>query len=574
MADVNAVAEEAAAFAAAYRGTINVPGGPAASHLRAALEQLETIYDRMARPMVYAALLFAADTTRPEHRNLQQQVDQRYTAIKNSLLFFDLEWLELDDSAAQPLIAHSELAAYRHYLTMARRYVPHKLSEAEEQMVNEKDVTGTLAWRNFFTELVAGLHFPFEQNGEQQQLDLETVLNRLRHHDRAVREQAFRVLYTVLGEQAQPLAFIYNTLMQDHLTMNRLRAYDDPMAQRHLSNEIDPAAVAAMMEVVEQNYDQAHRYFQLKARLLGLPRLQLYDQYAPLGDLPTTTTYAEAQTLVLDAFARFDSRFREIAADFFERHWIDAEVRPGKRGGAFCSGYPPSNHPYILCSYTDDLRDVMTLAHELGHGIHFSLASQQTIFNYSPTLPLAETASVFGEMLVFEHLLSREQDPRARLMLVCSKIEDIFATVFRQNVLTRFEQAVFARRQQERLTPEQIGACWLDANRLYYGEAVELTAGYELGWGYITHFYYMPFYCYSYVFGELLVLALYSMYREEGAAFVPRYTALLEAGGSQSPDDLLAALGVDVRTASFWQRGFAELRRLVDWAHELAQEQE
>jgi oligoendopeptidase F len=409
-----------------------------------------------------------------------------------------------------------------------------------------------------------------ERDGEQQELPLESMLALMRRSDRPLREQAFHTLYRVLGSQSQPLTYIYNTLLQDHITMNRLRAYSDPMQARNLSNEIDSAAVATMLEVVEQNHDIAHSYFALKARLLGLPRLQIYDQYAPIGSMTASKTFAEAQDIILESLGTFDRRFRDIAASFFEKGWIDAEVRPGKTGGAFCNGYPPSNHPYVLCNYTDDMRDVMTLAHELGHAIHFWLAGKQTLFNYSPSLPLAEMASVFGEILVFEHLLNQEHDQQARLALVCSKIEDIFATVFRQNVMTRFEQTAFAGRRQGRLTTEQFGAYWLEANAHYYGDAVEMTPGYELGWSYIPHFIHTPFYCYSYVFGELLVLALYSMYREHGQAFVPRYMALLEAGGSRSPEDLLTDMGLDMRDPAFWQRGFDELRRMVDRAHGLA----
>lgn len=569
-ATLDRVTAEAETFAQTYRGTINLPGGPDAEHLRAGIEQLEALQDAAAGPAVYAMLLFAADTSKPEHRNLQQQVEQRLTAVRNTLLFFDLEWLELSDADAQRLIDHPALEPYRHYLESERRYRPHKLSEAEERIVNEKDITGASAWQKLFAELTSSLSFPLELEGQEQQLTLDAILTLMRHHDREVRQRAFATLYEVLGGQAQTLAFVYNTLIQDHLTMDRLRGYADPMEQRHLANEIEPAVVATMMDVVEQNYGLAHRYFALKARLLDLPRLQLYDQYAPIGEVKAKMSYAESREVILEAFGAFDPGFRETAALFFDRNWIDAEVRPGKRGGAFCMGYPPSNHPYILCNYTDDLRDVMTVAHELGHGIHFWLARKQSYVNFSPTLPLAETASVFGEMLTFEHLLERAASPADKLALVCGKIEDIFATVFRQNVLTRFEQATFAGRKQNRLTPEQIGAYWREANGRYYGDAVEMTSGYELGWSYIPHFINSPFYCYSYVFGELLVLALYGIYRDEGQAFVPRYQALLEAGGSQSPGELLAALGVDASDPAFWQRGFAELERLVAWAEELA----
>lgn len=569
-ADIDQVTADAEAFASAYRGTINVPDGPTAAYLLQALQQLESLYDRLARPVVFASLLFAADTSKPEHRNLQQHMEQRSTAIRNSLLFFHLEWMQLEAAVAQRLIDDPALQPYRHYLRTERRYESHTLSELEERMINEKDITGTQAWQNFFTELISSQRFSLERDGETQQLELASVLTLMRHPERSLRQRAFASLFDTLGSQGQTLAYIFNTLWQDHLTMNRLRNYSDPMSARHLSNDIDAESVNTMMGVVEQNYDIAHSYFALKARLLGLPCLQMYDQYAPIGQIPAGTSYSQAQAILLGALDSFDSRFREIASMFFEGRWIDAEVRPGKRGGAFCNGYPPSSHPYVLCNYTDDLRDVMTLAHELGHGIHFWLAREQSLFNFYPTLPLAETASVFAEMLVFDHLLDQQQDPQARLALVCNKIEDIFATVFRQNVLTRFEQAAFAGRTQGRLTPEQINDYWLQANQRYYGQAVEQTPGYELGWSYIPHFIHTPFYCYSYVFGELLVLALYSIYREQGAAFVPQYTALLQAGSSRSPAEMLAELGVDIRDAGFWQRGFAELRRLVGWAQELA----
>ncbi len=564
IADLDQLEQEAEEFASTYRHSIDVSGGPDLAHLRTALIRLEELYDRLGRATVYAALLFAADTSKPEHRNLQQKAEQRNTTIQNLLLFFELEWLKVDEHDAQRLSTHPDLAAYRHYLQSLRRYKSHTLTEAEERMVNEKDIVGAQAWQRYFTELLASLTFPVTRGGETQELDLEQTINLMRHADRSLRRHSFEVLYHVLGTQAQHLAYIYNTLMQDQITMNRLRRYPDAMSSRHLSNEIDPEAVDTMMSVVDQNYAIAQNYFCLKAKLLDLPRLQIYDQYAPVGEIPAQTTYTQARDVILEAMAGFDTRFHDIGSQFFAHNWIDAEVRPGKRGGAFCSGYPPSANSYILCSYTDDLRDVMTVAHELGHGIHFQLARKQTLFNFYPTLPMAETASIFAEMIVFEHLLNQQSDRQARLGLLCNKVEDIFATIFRQNVLTRFEQTVYAGRVNGRLTPEEINAYWSESNARYYGNAIEQTAGYERGWSYIPHFIYTPFYCYSYVFGNLLVLALYGMYREQGESFVPSYIKLLEAGGSQSPDDLLAPLGVNIRDGAFWQHGLNELRRLVD----------
>jgi oligoendopeptidase F len=324
-----------------------------------------------------------------------------------------------------------------------------------------------------------------------------------------------------------------------------------------------------MMEVTEANYGIAQDYFRLKAQLLELDRLALYDQYAPVGEELPACTFDEAQTTILKSFKAFSPRFREIAHDFFSRGWIDAEIRKGKRGGAFCASPSPTVHPYILCNYTDTLRDVMTVAHELGHALHGVLASKQTPFNYDPPLITCETASVFAEFLVFDQMLSRSPDPRVKLALLCGKIEDACATVFRQNVLTRFEQAVFAARAGARLTPEALAEAWLGANGRYYGDAVEMVPGYRLGWSYIPHFIHTRFYCYSYVFGQLLVIALYRIYKEEGTSFIPQYVAFLEAGDSDAPEVLLKSLGVDVHDRGFWQKGFDEIRDLVEQARAL-----
>ena len=301
--------------------------------------------------------------------------------------------------------------------------------------------------------------------------------------------------------------------------------------------------------------------------------MALYDQYAPVGDELPSYSFDRSRDVVLEAFGAFTPAFREIAEQFFTRRWIDAEVRQGKQGGAFCSSPSPALHPYVLCNHTDNMRDVMTLAHELGHGLHGWLSRKQTLFNYDTPLTLAETASVFGEFLVFDHLVRTQEDPRVQLALLCGKIEDTCATVFRQNVLTRFEQAVFGRRGAGRLTRETVCEAWLGANRPYYGDAVEMTDGYRWGWSYIPHFIHTRFYCYSYVFGELLVLSLYRRYKEVGSPFVPKYVRLLESGGSDAPEALLQPLGVDFHDPAFWQKGFDEIQSLVERVEKLARKQ-
>ena len=568
LADCHARAE---AFAQRYRGTINVPGGPEPEHLLGAIRELEELQEPLGRVGAFAGLLYATDTSRPEYRDLRERVELRATEIGNLILFFDLEWLGLPDDVADRLMGDPSVAGYRHYLRRSRRFRPHILSEPEEQLLNERDNTGRRAFARLFTELTTSLSFPLERDGQVESLTMSELLALVHHKDREVRRRAHDALFSVLSKHDLVLTAVYDTLLQDHLTMDRLRHFPHPMAERHLSNEIDDQAVDQMLRVTEANYGVARAYFQLKARLLGLPRLALYDQYAPVGDELPSCAFDRAREVVLEAFGAFTPAFREIAEQFFTRRWIDAEVRQGKQGGAFCSSPSPALHPYVLCNHTDNMRDVMTLAHELGHGLHGWLARKQTLFNYDTPLTLAETASVFGEFLVFDHLVRTQTDPRVQLALLCGKIEDTCATVFRQNVLTRFEQAVFERRKTGRLTADAVGQAWLGANRPYYGDTVELTEGYRWGWSYIPHFIHSRFYCYSYVFGELLVLSLYRKYKEEGACFIPKYVRLLESGGSDAPEALLRPLGADFHDPAFWQKGFDEIRSLVERAEELAE---
>lgn len=561
----------AEAFARRFRGSLHETGGPAPDVLLEGLKELEQIEEALSRVATYSSLLYAGDSLKPEYQDLEQKIEQRVTQVRNRLLFFELEWMELEEKAAAALIHHPGLKAYSHYLKNLRRFRPHRLSESEEKIVNEKDNAGKNAFGRLFSEITSSLSFPLEREGKTEELNLSEILALLYRRDRELRKKAWETLFQGLSRHGQVLTFIYDTLIQDHLTMDRLRRYPSAMMERHLANEIDAEAVNRMMEVTEANYGVAHEYFRLKARLLKLPRLSLYDQYAPVGaDLPAFP-FAQAQEVIVEAFEAFAPDFRAVAAESFNKHWIDAEIRKGKRGGAFCASPSPRLHSFILCNYTDNLRDVMTVAHELGHAIHAYLSRGQSFLNYDTPLTTAETASVFGEMMVFDHLVERQSDPQVQLALTAGKIEDAFATVFRQNVLTRFEQAVFSERRNGRLTPRAIGNLWLQANQKYYGDAVEMPEGYRWGWSYIPHFIHTRFYCYSYVFGELLVLSLYRIYREQGKGFVPKYLAALEAGGSDSPEALLRPLGVDFHDPGFWQKGFDEIRGLVRRVGELAQ---
>jgi oligoendopeptidase F len=560
--------KRAKSFEKANRGKIK--NKPTAQRLFEAMTEYESIQTEASKVGAYAHLLYAADTRPDAHRNLVQKIDETLTALTNKTLFFDLEWLEVPETQSKKLIADPKLKNYKHYLKSARKFKPHTLGEAEERLMNEKSLTGIGAWQKLFTEFTSAQKFKMELDGETRELNQSEMLVLLREPRREVRQRAWETFYSTLESSGQVLSFIYDTRFQDFLVDNRLRKYKHHAQPRHLANGIDGKAVDTMMEVVEKNHGIAHRYWKLKAKFLGLPKLELYDQYAPLFDVKERIAYDEAKTIILGALNRFSPEFAAMSQRFFDENWIDADPRAGKRGGAFCAGVTPDTNPFILMSYNDDMRDVATLAHELGHGMHDLLASKQTLFNYHPSLPVAETASVFAEMLVFDALLDRVEDEKQRLGLICGKIEDSFATVFRQTVLTRFEQIVYDARTKGRQSAHQIGEAWLKANAPYYGDAVNMTKGYEWGWSYIPHFINTPFYCYAYAFGQLLVLALYGMYRREGAQlFVPRYKKLLASGGSETLREQTKAIGVDIHSAAFWQIGFDELRRLVDEAERL-----
>jgi oligoendopeptidase F len=570
-AAIAALQKRAKAFEKAYRGKIKTK--PTAARLLAALTENEAMSQEASKIGAYAHLVFAADTSKDAHRELITKIDAVMTQMQNQVLFFDLEWLEVPEAAAKALMADPKLKTYRHYLKRARQYKPHTLSEPEEKLMNEKGLTGINAWQKLFTEFTSSVKFPIEVDGQVRELNQSQALVLLRDGKRENRQKAWEGFYAKQASNGQVLSYIYDTRFNDFLIDSRLRKYKGHMLPRHLANGIEPDAVDAMMRVVERNFPLAHRYWALKARLLKLPALELYDQYAPLGEVKEKIAYRDAQKIILEALGRFSPEFEAMAAKFFHHNWIDADPRAGKRGGAFCAGITPDLHPVILMSYNDDLRDVMTLAHELGHGMHDLLASKQTLFNYHPSLPVAETASVFAEMLVFDAMRSRLDNDRDRLALLCGKIEDSFSTVFRQTVLTRFEQLAYEARSAGRLSGAKIGELWLQANAPYYGSGVNMTAGYEWGWSYIPHFINTPFYCYAYSFGDLLVKALYGQYRREGASFIPKYKALLASGGSQTPREQTKAVGVDIRSEAFWQVGFDELEILVAEAERLAASQ-
>lgn len=528
-----------------------------------ALSAYEGLQVLITKPQSYAYLLFAADSSNEANKRLSQRATEFGNLMARELLFFDLEIIQLEESQFRSLLADPLLAGYRHYLESIRKFRPHTLSEREESLLKRKALTGVEAFTRLFDELSASFSFTFEVDGEERELTGDELLGLLHHPDAGVRERAFSLFLRRHEEHGIVYAAVFNNIALDHGQELELRNYRSPIEPTNLGNELPTEVVEGLMRVSEENYSLARDYFRLKARLLGLPRLKNSDIYAPVGETGRRYTFAEARDLVLDAYGMAHREFREIVAAFFSGRRIDALPCPGKSGGAFCMGMAPTLPPFVLMNFTGNLRDVATLAHELGHGLHFVLAGRQTMLNYHPPLPLSETASVFGEMLLTRHLLKKEIDRTVKVALLCAKIEDIIATTFRQNVLTRFEERLHRERQKGLLTANRIGDLWWEENGKLYGDAVEMIPPYRWGWSYISHFIHARFYCYSYVFAELLVLSLYRKYLEEGDGFIPVYREILASGGSRTPAEAVAPAGIDLGAPDFWQKGYDYLKELI-----------
>lgn len=567
-ADVAEAKRRAQAFARSYRGKIATAqlDGPG---LAVALAEYEALSALESRPSFYASLLFAADTQNQAAQQLVQRTREAATETDNLTVFFSLELIALDDEQLARLLASPQLAAYRHYIETLRRFKPHALSEKEEQLLNQQKLSGQSAFVQLFGELSGSLRFELELGGEPQELTDGEVMALLRNPDAAVRCRAFTTFLETYAEHGLVLTSIFNNLLLDHKIECDIRHYDDVVVPTHLANEIEPTTVEAMMRAVERHYPLAQEYFRLKTRLLNLERLSYTDVYAPLETTVETIPFSTAQELIVTAFGRVDEQFTALASDFFQNRWIDAEVRAGKRGGAFCAALSPQHHPYILCSYTGTGRNVATVAHELGHGIHYSLARRQSLLNYDAPLVLAETASVFAEIVLTRHLLTEAQGSAARRAILCDTLEDMYGTVFRQTALTRFEMAAHAQRRQGVLSAEDLGQLWWQEQEKLFADSVELPSVYRWGWSYIPHFIHSRFYCYSYSFGELLTLALFQRYVEEGPAFIPAYLQLLESGGSQRPEHALAQLGIDINRPEFWDQGFEVIRGFLSDLQEI-----
>ncbi|HXV20033.1 MAG TPA: M3 family oligoendopeptidase [Desulfuromonadales bacterium] len=570
--DLERARERGRSFRHDFRGRIRSEN-LTAELLAAALRSYEELQKAGLKPYLYAQLLFAGDSAPDPHKALMARAREVWSAVAEETLFFELELLDVDEERMAALFRDSEVAPYVHYLQQVRVHAPYTLSEEVEQALKRKDLSGREAFVQLFEELTSSLKFTFRLPIEEASREVtgEELLALLYHPEREVRERAFAVFLEKHAENALVLTSCFNNLLLDHGKEVELRRYPDLMTPTLLANETDAAMVERLMEVTENNYGVAREYFDLKRRLLKLPQMKNTDLYAPLGTESRQVPFAEAKETVLAAFRSFAPPLAKAAEGFFANRRIDVLPRPGKSGGAFCQGMLPGLHPYVLLNYTGTMRDVATLAHELGHGVHFALSQGQNLFHYQAPLPFAETASVFGEMLLTRYLLDRETNRQVKIELLCAKLEDIIATTFRQNVLTRFELAAHRRRAEGLLAPDDLCALWWAENGKLYGDAVEMIEPYRWGWSYISHFIHARFYCYSYVFGELLVLALYQKYLEEGSGFVPKFLELLSRGGSRKPADLLAPFGIDLTDPDFWQKGYdfvggllRELRQLVE----------
>jgi oligoendopeptidase F len=567
--DLDTIRTKVNTFAEKYKGRV---ASLSAAELAALMEDMLEIVDARGRVSTFASLNFATDATNPQIGALLQKITEFGSEISQKLVFFDLEWAALEDDQAQALMDDPQLAKYRHYLEAERRYRPYKLSEVEEQLLLDTDVTGRSAWTRFFTQLMSSMRYDYE--GEK--LNQSQVLVKLQQPDRETRKKAADVLTAGLKDRSMELTFIFNVLASDKASDDRRRNFSEWISSRNLDNKAPDEVVQALIDSVTSSYELVQRHYTLKRQLMGLDELFDYDRYAPLTLKQSDRfyTWEEAKQIVLNAFNAFSPRMGEVAQRFFDENWIHAAIMPNKRGGAFASPSVPSAHPFVFVNYQGNARDVMTLAHELGHGIHMYLSSEKhgILGLYTP-LTTAEMASVFAEMLVFHDLMQKETDREVRLSMLVQKIEDTFATVFRQVSMNRFEDKLHtARRTQGELSTEQLSNMWMETQKAMFGDSVTLRDEYSYWWSYVPHFLHTPGYVYAYSFGELLVLALYGLYQERGESFAPQYVDVLAAGDSDYPDRILAQVGIDLNDPSFWNKGIDAIRVLIEEEEALARE--
>jgi oligoendopeptidase F len=562
--DLDRADAECVEFENAYKGKLaDLARSPqAGAALAEAVHRYEAIDDLMGRLGSYAGLMHAGDTVDPARTKFYGDVQERLTAASTHLLFFSLELNRIDDTLLEAAMADPALGHYRPWLEDVRRYRPYQLEDRIEQLFHEKSMTASSAWNRLFDATIANLRF----NVLGRTLTIEPTLNLLQDRSPQKRKAAAHALADTLKANLQQFALITNTLAKDKEISDRWRGFADITDDRHLSNRVEREVVDALVAAVRAAYPRlSHRYYALKAKWFGRKRLPHWDRNAPLPQAATRTVgWAEAQATVLSAYGAFSPQMAAIAERFFAGRWIDAPVRPGKAPGAFAHPTVPSAHPYVLLNYQGKPRDVMTLAHELGHGVHQVLAAPNGALMAPTPLTLAETASVFGEMLTFRKLLANTRDRRERKAMLAAKVEDMINTVVRQIAFYTFERAVHTERKGGELTADRIGELWLEVQGESLGPAIELKTGYETFWAYIPHFIHSPFYVYAYAFGDCLVNSLYAVYEQAADGFAERYLAMLSAGGTKHHAELLAPFGLDARDPAFWQGGLGVIERMIE----------
>ncbi len=564
-ADLATLAEDARAFEAEYKGRLGerlaaADGGKA---LTAALKRYEGLEDRAGRIGSYAGLLYATDTTNPAYAKSYGDISDKLTALSSHLLFFGLELNRIDDAVMDKALTDDEAAHYAPFIEDLRKERPYQLSDDIERLFLDKAVSSRNGWSRLFDETIAAIRVDV---GEKDKITLEEALNMLLDSDEGARKRAAEGIAAGLKGNERTFALITNTLAKDKEVSDRWRGFRDVADSRHLANRVEAEVVDALATAVQDAYPRlSHRYYKLKAKWFGKDQLDTWDRNAPLPDSDDRTIpWPDAQEMVLSAYGDFSPKLSDLARRFFDNPWIDAPTRPGKAPGAFAHPTVPSAHPYVLLNYQGRSRDVMTLAHELGHGVHQILAAPNGALMAPTPLTLAETASVFGEMLTFRRLLDAAPDAATRRTMLAAKVEDMINTVVRQIAFYTFERRVHMERREGELTVERLGEIWLGVQQESLGDSVRINDGYEIFWSYIPHFINAPFYVYAYAFGDCLVNSLYGVYENNPEGFADKYFALLAAGGTKHHSELLAPFGLDARDPAFWQKGLSVIEGLID----------
>lgn len=569
--DLKLAQQKAAAFEAKYKPLFDQLVSTGVFPIADLLRDYKELMTLMTKPGVFAHLSFAENTAAPGAGAFMQKIQVALTDIQAHLLFFEVTWNKLDAKTAERLMSDPAVKGDLHFLQKMRVWAPHTLAEGEEKIMSIKSNTSGQAFSRLFDEVINSIAFYFEVDGKTEKKTEGEILSYFHSADRDTRRKASDSLAKGLQENTHLLTYVFNMILADHRASLKIRKYQHPMDAMNLSNEIDLASVKNLMQSVQQAYPLVARYYKLKKKLLGLAEMADYDRYATVEAEEAKVDFAQCREIVMQGYNAFSPEAGKIVEQFFAKKWIDAEVRDGKQGGGFCCETTPELHPYILVNYTGSMRDVMTVAHELGHGMHQHLSRRAGILESNAPLTMAECASVFGEMLIFEKILENEKDPKKRLALLCGKIDDNFATVYRQIAMTDFELMAHEGGLKEgELSSERLSDFWIEANRKMYGDSVTLTDNYRHGWKYIPHFVHSPFYCYAYAFAQLFVLALFQKYKEDPQGFIPKYFEMLSLGGSRKPEEIALIAGLDIRKPDFWKKGIHILEELVIQAETLA----